>query len=88
MTLNELIKTCFEINPNTHVHNGNVFYINCYGFGTIRRSDNEYYVSSGILETFRYTNINKLSFDKLQHLHAVLEIVLERFKEIQNEKNT
>lgn len=86
MTLTELIEKCYKLNPNKHIHNGDVFYINCYGYGSIRRKDNKYYVSTGILESFRYHDISTLNFNQLDCLHLVLEKILITFEEIINNK--
>ena len=80
MTLTNLIEECYKINRNKHIHNGDVFYINCHGYGSIRRSGNEYYVSTGILENFKYHKIKDLSYQKKDHLYMVIEKVLKNYE--------
>ena len=80
MTFNDLLEKCFEINPNKHIHNGNVFYINCYGYGSLRRSDNKYYVSTGILESFRYHDISTLTYEQKDRLQIVIEKVINNIQ--------
>lgn len=85
MTLIDTIKKCYELNPNKHIHNGDVFYINCYGYGSVRRKDDKYYVSTGILESFQYHDISTLKLEQLSRLHLVLDKILIQFQEFQKE---